>query len=367
MLDVGIIGVDQEWERYRPIMSKLRLPLRVQAVYDPVRARAERAAERLQAHVVTGLQAMAKRSDIQAILLFNADWMGHELLQLLLRSEKPVFVNPWFFAEPKTYQTLHEQAAQTGLPVMPTMWRRFTPATMRLRELIATVLGPPVAIRCSVDWSIPRPSVVECEELVGWLDYCRTLFRVYPSAVTQRTLDTHSQEITASFGAAPGQQLATLRIETSGNQSSSDEAHAAAADNLPAQPTDSSAIKRDSDEVPTRIEQIASGIRSWSTNQESRQLITRPESQALIEIECESGCAKVQSRVELSWQAKTEASEILGEVNAEVLVSERQEHEVMLDLFCRRVVGGLIPIADFNDLHHAAKLLVKAFEVKTTS
>jgi hypothetical protein len=333
MLDVGIIGVDQEWERYRPVFSKLRRPLRVQAVYDPVRARAERAAERLQASVVTGLQTMARRSDVEAILLFNSDWMGPEALQLLLTQKKPVFVNPWFFTKPETYQALFDQAAETGLPVMPTMWRRFTPATMRLRELIATKLGPPKSIRCEADWSTPRSASRECEELVGWMDYCRTLFRVYPTSVARRPVDAEAFQIVTSFGSSKEARQATLTIHAPEN----------------------------------RIDEIVDGVRRWSPLVNTPPLVTGPSDFPAIHVDCEHGSATVESRTSLKWEARPDdssansASTESQESHHESLASERPEHEVMLDLFCRRVVGGLIPIADFNDIFQASRLLQQAF------
>lgn len=363
MLDVGIIGVDQEWERYRPVLSKFRRPLRVRVIYDPVRARAERAAERLQARVVTGLQAMAKRSDVQAILLFNADWMGHELLQLLLSQQKPVFVNPWFFAQPESYRTLHEQSAETGLAVMPTLWRRYTPATMRLRELIATDLGSPVSIRAYSDWSKARPSCVECEELVGWLDYCHSLFHAYPNSVTRRTVCSTTLEIAATFGTSDEPRNATLTIRTSPHETVS------AKNELSANGSSLASI-----------DAIAERIRNWSLNEHDRHTISKPHSPAAIDVECESGWAKLTSRTNLVWQSGSQAESPPTESRTasepshvasqpvdsnswhdESLTSERQEAQVMLDLFCRRVVGGLIPVADFNDLYQASHLLKQAF------
>ena len=346
MLDVGIIGVDQEWERYRPALSKLRRPLRVQAVYDPVRARAERAAERLQAHVVTGLQALAKRSDVQAILLFNADWMSHELLQLLLAQNKPVFVNPWFFATPETYRALYDQAAETGLPVMPTMWRRFAPATMRLRELIATELGPPQSIRCDTTWNESRSACTECEELVGWLDYCRMLFRVYPTSLTQQSENNETLRIVTSFGTGNDTRQAILTIRL---------------------PRDVAVAEATSTDGPTsRIARVSNQIRNWSLNETNPHIISTPNDLAEIHIACENGSATVLSRTKLAWQSGTNVespNESSSDVHTESLTSERPEHEVMLDLFCRRVVGGLIPVADFNDIYQASRLLQNAFEV----
>ena len=57
--------------------------------------------------------------------------------------------------------------------------------------------------------------------------------------------------------------------------------------------------------------------------------------------------------MQLSWVSD-------GERRVESLVSERSEVEVMLDHFCRRVVGGLIPVADLADICSHLRLIESA-------
>jgi hypothetical protein len=81
----------------------------------------------------------------------------------------------------------------------------------------------------------------------------------------------------------------------------------------------------------------------------------RARSDAKYEVECERGSATLSSADRITWSADS------GPVD-ETLTSDRPDVEVMLDQFCRRVVGGLIPVADVGDLCRGANLLRVAEE-----
>jgi hypothetical protein len=68
---------------------------------------------------------------------------------------------------------------------------------------------------------------------------------------------------------------------------------------------------------------------------------------------CQRGTATLESGTQIVWQDGDKSV-------CETLTSERTETEVMLDLFCRRVVGGLIPVADISDVLRGARLLEAA-------
>ena len=70
-----------------------------------------------------------------------------------------------------------------------------------------------------------------------------------------------------------------------------------------------------------------------------------------IRLRCERGSAVLNSTTKLSWQLEA------TERTHETLNADRSEEEIMLDIFCRRVVGGLVPVADLNDLLRPIQLL----------
>lgn len=73
-----------------------------------------------------------------------------------------------------------------------------------------------------------------------------------------------------------------------------------------------------------------------------------------ITIDCARGRAWLTSRHDIEWQRQGE------DVIREYLPTERTEEELMLDLFCRRAVGGLIPIADYSDIGNAVAMIEAA-------
>ena len=72
------------------------------------------------------------------------------------------------------------------------------------------------------------------------------------------------------------------------------------------------------------------------------------------EISSVHGNATIDSPDTISWNTHSDSI-------TESLTGERSETEVMLDHFCRRVAGGLIPVADLADICHGLEL-VKAVE-----
>ena len=72
-------------------------------------------------------------------------------------------------------------------------------------------------------------------------------------------------------------------------------------------------------------------------------------------ITCESGRATIENVAEIEWQVESTRER-------ESLTADRTETEVMLDHFCRRVAGGLIPVADIADVHRCFQMALAAEE-----
>lgn len=309
MIQAGLAGTGPIWNRYQSVLPQLRRPLHVVSVFDGTPALAEYG----DAIPVTGLQALARRADVQAILLMDSGWTGMAGLDLLTTGDKSVLVAHWIDADRARFEQVHQRAAEAGATVMPAMWRRYMPASIRLQELIATDLGPPRSIELTV--TVPPRQPGDCqtlEPLIGWIDYCRNLFRSFPEAVSLAP-ESHGETGTCLRIVYPpgpgnetpdGQRCALIQVAES--------AEGATADGLP-------------DDLSSVIPRIT--------------------------VECHGGSASLINRTELEWRLGDES------VRTETLTAERSEEEIMLDLFCRRVVGGLIPVADFNDLVQAMRII----------
>ena len=334
MINVGVIGVGTEWEEYLPVLKMLRRSVGVRAVYDSVRARAEQAAVSLSAANATGLSQLAHRHDIQAIFLMDAGWAGPSSVDVLSRCGKPVFIRPWLTTSASFYERIFDRASHAGLMLMPAMWRRFMPSTMRLQELFATNLGQPVRLELHLD--LPACPMQMAEQLVGWLDFSRNLFRTYP--VGARLEST-------------GERSLQLFVEYSSRETSSPCLQACVT---------ISAQDCDAEQVRGRLREAVSDCRAPRDVSSNGQLPPREMRFPEINCECESGWATLLDRTSLTWCCHDDEGVGTRVRTKEELSSERTESQVMLDLFCRRLVGGLVPVADFSDISRALRLVESA-------
>ncbi len=337
MINVGIIGLGPVWESYRAALSQMRRPPQVTAVYDCVPARADQVAKELEAAAVSGLQAIALRNDVQAILLMETGWPSAQTLNLLSRCHKPVFIGSWVPTDLATYQQWYDVTEQHGVTLMPAMWRRFLPATVRLKELIATQIGAPEQISLALDLFQPMSNGQLTEAILGWFDLVWYLIRREPLTSDVRMeagYDALSQTLVVRFPArhphpvegasANGSRECVARITLK---------HANAT------PEGFELLQQ----RVSRPSPSATGPECWHFEASS---VPR------IELVCERGTATVESRASLTWQSGESAA------TTESLTADRVERVVMLDHFCRRAVGGLIPVADFNDIARALKVLL---------
>ena len=305
-VNFGLIGLGPCWEsQFRPALAKLEQRLRVVAVYDSVLARAEQAARETHARVVSGVTALADRPNVQAILWLDASWTGTATLRLLCERRKPVLIAARFEFPLSELERLHAHAATHGLIVVPALSRRCTPATHRLQELMATELGRPLRIEIhgSAAHNSQMPFATEADRLMmslqadddpllEWIDWCNYVFRGTPQQAT-RAVDW------------PVNKQASVRLEFA-----------------PFNPNDLTSLPR-----------VAEVSISADSVEEAR-------------VSCERGDARLLGAATIEWTTA-------GGSHSESLTAERSETEVLLDHFCRRVVGGLIPGPDLGDLCRA--------------
>ncbi len=316
MVPVGVVGLSPAWDaRYRPALQSLRARIAVRAVYDPVLSRADQAASELGAQAVDGMRVLARRDDIRALLVFDTGWAGTEALHLLCAAGRPMFVGGALTADEGALKTLGEASVACGAMIMPELGQRYTPATCRLRELMATRLGRPMQIQIEASApAVPRDGQPlgrhPWDEFVSRLaDWCCYVVPTPPSEVAVHTQNgSGSEAIRFSFA----------RPRSGGESPFVD--------------------------VTLRTEQAV------------------PADEALppiYRVRCERGEAEVRSSHRIIWRTDRDEAD-------ESLASERSDLQVMLDHFCRRVVGGLIPVADLGDLRRSHRLARAASESMRT-
>jgi predicted dehydrogenase len=306
------------WERrYRPVLSRLADRLAIRAVYDPVLARAELAAADLQADVATGLYRLFERADLNGVLILDPVWQGLVPAWIACECRKPAFLAGSLGDELSLLRDLHACSQRAGTFLMTEFSRRHTPATNRLRELMVTQLGP--ARRVTVQTTIPLADALDCSEpprfvtefLVGLFDWCAYVVGRIPIKLAAEPLDP------TPAGSAGWRIELTFRADAVGTPSAE--------------------------------------LRLLTPESIENSIVPAP----LFTVECERGRAVLENSTEIAWEHGTG-------VERESLTADRSEAEVMLDKFCRRVLGGLVPAADVLDACRSIAL-ARAAEISLSS
>ena len=192
-LRVGVVGLGSQWQvRHRAALLALRDRFDVRVICAEVAARAEQVACELGASTVDGFRALAARDDIDAVLVLNSEWYGPLPVLAACESGKAVYCATALDIEPQRAGEIKRRVEDSGVAFMSELPRRHAPATLRLKELIATTLGEPRLVFCHKRKELPQrsnsasvdrngsPSVRDLMELVDW---CRYVIGLDPSSV----------------------------------------------------------------------------------------------------------------------------------------------------------------------------------------
>ncbi len=217
-LRVGLIGLGDDWEnRHRPALRALSDRFEVKAVCAEISARAAQVAREFEATPVDGFRALSARTDIDAVLVFSPDWVGPLPILAACEAGKAVYSSGILHIDPDKAREIKQRVEASGAAFMAEFPRRHAPATLRLKELIATQLGTPRLLFCHQrrvehvqNGSIrrnkhPRAALREMMELVDW---CRYVVGQEPTSViaakhasTENPQDDDYQMMSLDFSA----------------------------------------------------------------------------------------------------------------------------------------------------------------------
>ncbi len=182
-LRVGIVGLGANWEqRYRPALKALSDRFQVRAVCAEVAAKAEQVARQFDAEPVHGFRVLAARPDIDAVLLLSSAWYGPLPIFAACDFAKAVYCTAAVAVDGERAEEIKRRIEESGIAFTAEFPRRQSPATLRLKELIATRLGPPQMLFCHArrqTESRPRPLLGNgsrrepmVEDLMELVDWC---------------------------------------------------------------------------------------------------------------------------------------------------------------------------------------------------
>lgn len=183
-LKVGLIGLGDHWEaRHRPALLALSDRFEVKAVCCEVAHKANQIARDFHCQPVDGFRAMVERPDIEAVLSLGPDWVGHLPLLAACEAGKAVYSAAALEIRPEQASEVKHRVDRSGVAFMAEFSRRHAAATLRLKELIATRLGPPKLIFCHHRLSHPvsnkpgtseqsrKRNLTELMEMIDWVCY----------------------------------------------------------------------------------------------------------------------------------------------------------------------------------------------------
>jgi len=276
---LGVVGLGTDWTDSIGPRIAANPRIRVGALYDFSLLRTQQVAKELSLRPSGGVSRVLNRPGLRAFVCCSLGWRPR-LLEALIDGGKPVFLSEGALETlPADLGPLAERVEESGTIVCPDLSWRYTPATLRLRELMAVHLGPCVEIRISLPESLPRL-------LPAMLDWCRVLTGSRHCAVPQRS------------GTA-------LHID---------------------------------------LDRAVARITSHRTEAEALDPAFANVPQWIVQ--CERGVAILRGEHHVEWSTGEET-------RVESLEEERSRIDVNLDLFFRRVVGGLVPAPTLVDLKMA--------------
>jgi len=323
-LRVGLVGLGNAWEtRHAPALRAMSDRFEVRAVCEQVAHRAERAAREFRAASVDGYRALAERDDIDAILMLSPQWYGPLPILAACEAGKAVYCAAALDVALEDALTLKQRVHESGIAFMAEFPRRHAPATLRLKELIATRLGRPRLIFCHQRTPVEMPEQQRAHRvpgapapgpmqyLIDLVDWCRYVAGEEPSSVVGIAHDNVQGQFENDY------EMMSLDFSGQGQPGSGVVAQISCGHYIP-------------------------GI--W------HEAITfRPP--AALQVACENGIAFVDLPNNLTW------FDTAGR-HQEPLESERPVGEQMLGLFFRAVTSLVRKTSDLDDAYRAMSIVL---------
>lgn len=327
-LRVGLVGLGDQWHsRHRPALLALSDHFDVRAICCEIAHLAKQVARDFGAVPMDGFRAMIEREDIDAVLALAPDWVGPVPLVAACEAGKAVFSVAALDIAPDQIEEIRRRIDESGVAFMAELPRRYSPATIRLKELIATRLGPPRLMFCHERLSAEEQSnrlrrgyycPLSWRRMMELVDWCCDLVGQEPKTVTSEIHEQHTENRDVHY------QMVNLFFPHDGDQSGT------------------MAQLSIGHYIPER----------WSDALSFR----RP---ANLQICCENGMAFVDLPRNLTWFDDS------GPHN-ESLESDRPVGEQMLDQFYRSVTSLVRRTGGLSDAYRALTIVSAANESAKT-
>ncbi len=303
LIQLGLIGApDDLRQTYLPIFVKYAHRIQINSVYDPAWMCAKQAAQLLRSKATPSLLDLFHNNQIEALICLKSPWTP--LTRLADHFNKNIlFLGPTSI-DIAAFPSSHPSSLSGSQFCCPGLTWRYQPAMLRLLELISTKLG--IAQHIELTFPTGSTSLTQHPLVASLLDWAFVLLG----------RDLHCVDIEQASTGGCSKYVFQLRRKRSPHE-------------------------------PARL-----FIAQAQTLQ--------PPAEFSAKIVCAQGEALINSPVDLSWTLHS------GSWQTEVLHQERAAVEVLIDHYCRRIAGGLIPVPAGEDLCVVEKALSALDAVMTT-
>lgn len=329
-LRVGLVGLGDQWSvRHAPALRALSDRFEVTAVCCEVAERSHRVAAEFGAVATDGFRALLQRDDVDALMLLSPEWYGPLPILAACDAGKAVYSSASLDFTPEQATEVRQDIRESGVPFMAELPLRYAPATIRLKELIATRLGKPHLLFCHRRLPLESQSdrlrrgkhcPLVWRNMMELVDWCRYIVGADPESVIS---SAHGNQ---EGGAQTYYQMASLDFRV--NQQGAEGAECLTTGALAQLSVGHYIPKRWTDALSFR----------------------RP---AALQVCCERGLAFIDLPSSLVW------FDDAGQ-HSESLDAERAMGEMMLDRFHRLVTNRICNSTDANDADSAMKIVLGA-------
>lgn len=189
-LRIGLIGLGSAWQtRHRSALLAMSDRFEVRAICEQVVHLADQAAQTFSADTIDGYSALARRDDVDAVLILSPQWYGVLPIYAACDAGKAVYCAAALDLTAQEAAQVRQRVDRAGIAFMVEFPRRLAPATLRLKELIATQLGKPSLLFCHRRLAYEQPNhgsdpdLAVTRELVELVDWCHYVVGEKPTSV----------------------------------------------------------------------------------------------------------------------------------------------------------------------------------------
>ncbi len=160
------------------------------------------AARDFSADSIDGFRSLMEREDIDAVMVLSGQWFGALPILAACDAGKAVYCAAALDFNPDQARQIKERVEASGVAFMAEFPRRLAPASLRLKELIATRLGNPRLMFChqrvptgssSGQRATTSALVSRTHDLVELVDWCRYMAGCEPMSVLGLTHVSQSE------------------------------------------------------------------------------------------------------------------------------------------------------------------------------